>query len=348
VTRGTPGLDEKAGTEAVQRISVIAPMRDEAAHVDAFVADLRAQDFEGDLEVLVADGGSTDGSVELLRSAAERAGLALTVLDNPAGWVSPGLNACIRAASGDLIVRLDCHSRYPPDYLRRCAEVAQATGAWNVGGRVIAEGATPIERGVACAMNSPFGGIGWTRMAESAEPVEVDTVTFGAFRPEAFERAGLFDEQLVRNQDDEFNLRLRAAGGRIVLDPSIELRYRPRGSLGAVWSQYFGYGLWKVPVMLKHRQVLTARSLVPLAFVTSLGVLAAAAPLSAAARRLLAAELTVYVGAAAGFALVATRANDEPPALAPVVAATFPAFHLGYGFGMAQGWLSALRRWLGR
>ena len=114
-----------AEANAIGRISVITPMRDESASVDAFVADLAAQDFGGELEVLVADGGSVDGSVEQLTAVAQRSGLALRVLDNPAGWVSPALNACIREARGDLIVRLDCHSRYPPDYLRRLAELAE-------------------------------------------------------------------------------------------------------------------------------------------------------------------------------------------------------------------------------
>jgi succinoglycan biosynthesis protein ExoA len=334
-----------ASTDTIARISVITPMRDERASIDAFVADLAAQDFDGELEVLVADGGSVDGSVELLTAAAQRAGLALRVLDNPAGWVSPALNACIREARGDLIVRLDCHSRYPADYLRRLAELAERTGAWNVGGAVVPKGETPVERAVACAMDSPFGGIGWTRMGDSPEAVEVDTVTFGAFRPEAFRRAGLFDEDLVRNQDDEFNLRLREAGGRIVLDPTLTVFYKPRGSLAAVWRQYHGYGLWKVPVMLKHRQVLTLRSLVPFAFVLSVAALAGASPASALARRLLGAELALYLFGGVVFAGAGVRKSDEPWRLAPVVLATFPAFHVSYGLGMARGWLSAARAW---
>ena len=219
----------------VKRVSVIAPMWNEAAHIDGFVADIAAQDFDGELELLVADGASTDGSVERLRGAAEREGIEVTVLDNPARWVSAGLNSCIRAATGGLIVRVDCHSRYPTDYVRRCVAAAEETGAENVGGIFIPIGRTGTERAVACAMNSPFGGIHWTRHGEG-ERVEVDTVPYGAFTPDAFERAGLFDETLVRNQDDEFNLRLRLAGGKIVLDPAIRIFYTPRGSFSAPLS----------------------------------------------------------------------------------------------------------------
>jgi GT2 family glycosyltransferase len=331
----------------MRRISTITPMRDESAAVDAFVAALAAQDFEGEVEVLVADGGSVDDSVERLKAASAAAGLTLAVIDNPAGWVSPGLNACIARAGGELIVRLDCHSSYPPEYLRRCAELAEQTGAWNVGGRVEPRGETPMERAVAAAMDSPFGGIGWTRMG-GTEPVEVDTVTFGAFRPEAFEKAGLYDEELVRNQDDELNLRIRMAGGRIMLDPTLTVYYRPRASLRQVWRQYYEYGFWKVRVMRKHRQVLTLRSMAPLVFLGSLLVLVIAGIFWTPALILFAAELVVYVLGAAAFAARGLRARGEPLRLTPRVMGVFGAFHLGYGTGMARGWLGAASSLLGR
>jgi GT2 family glycosyltransferase len=321
----------------IHRVSVIAAMSNEADNVETFVEDLAAQDFQGDTEFVVADGTSRDGSPALLRRAAESAGLDLRILENPGRCVSPGLNACIRAATGDLLVRMDCHSRYPPDYIRRCADAAEATGAWNVGGKVVPEGRTQIERAVACAMDSPFGGIGWTRLSRSDRPVEVDTVTFGAFRPEAFERAGLFDEALVRDQDDEFNLRLRRAGGRIVMDPRITVRYRPRGSLPALWTQYYEYGLWKTEVMRKHHRVASVRSLAPLSLVGSLGVLGVASSASATARALLGIELLAYAGGAVGFGIVGLRRRADPLSLLPVVIAAFPTIHLAYGMGMARG-----------
>jgi succinoglycan biosynthesis protein ExoA len=324
----------------IRTISVVAPIRNEGSNVEHFVSDLAAQDFAGEIEVLVADGNSDDGSAERLRAAAWAAGINLRVLDNPAGWVSQGLNTCIREARGDLIVRLDCHSRYSADYLRRCAELSERTGAWNVGGRLVPTGTTPMERAVACAMDSPFGGIGWTRAAGGG-PVETDTVTFGAFRPEAFKHAGMFDETLVRNQDDEFNLRLRRAGGQIVLDPDITVMYRPRGSIGRVWRQYYEYGLWKVPVMLKHRRVLTVRSVAPLAFVLGTAALVSIArfPL---ARRLLVLQWSLYAAAGLAFAVRSVHDRGESWGLLPRVLAAFPAFHLGHGSGQAVGWLRAL------
>jgi len=327
----------------ITRVSIIAPMLNEAEHVNAFVDDVARQDFEGKVELLVADGGSQDASRERLEEAADKAGIDLILISNPSRWVSSGLNACIERAQGDLIVRLDCHSRYPRDYVRRCAQTAEETGAWNVGGVVVPVGDTGMERAVACAMDSPFGGIGWTRQAAVGTRVEVDTVTYGAFRPEAFRLAGRFDESLVRNQDDEFNLRLRLAGGRIVLDPAIRVRYRPRGSLTKVFRQYYEYGLWKVPVMLKHRRALSGRSLVPLAFVSSLSLLALLSVRLGAARRILAGETALYGACALGFAAASIRRRSEDWTLLPGTAAAFLAFHGGYGLGMLRGWSKALR-----
>ena len=328
-------------TQPVRRISVIVPLYNEADHIDALIADLDAQDYDGDVEVLVADGGSTDGSIPRLTQAARKAGIDVTILENRARWVSAGLNVCLERASGDLIVRLDCHSRYPPDYLRRCATAAEETGAWNVGGVVVPRGRTAMERAVACAMDSPFGGIGWTRHNSREERIEVDTVTYGAFRPEAFERAGGFDESLIRNQDDELNARLRAVGGRIVLDPAIRVQYIPRGSFRGVFRQYSEYGFWKVPVMLKHRSVLSLRSLAPAVFVASLAGLAALAPRNSTALKVLAAELGAYGALAVVFGASSVKARGDEWRLVPRTTAVFPAFHVGYGIGMLRGWLRA-------
>jgi len=319
------------------RISVVAAMLNEAENVAGLVDDVAKQDFEGEVEIFVADGGSTDGSRELLQRAADGAGLVLEVVDNPRRIVSTGLNECIRLCSGDLIVRLDCHSRYPPDYLSRCARAADETGAWNVGGIYEAVGRTPTERAVACALDSAFGGVNWARNAGNGERVDADTVYLGAFRPVAFERAGRYSEELVRNQDDELNVRIRRAGGRIVLDPSIRAHYTPRGSYLSLGRQYYQYGLWKTVVMAEHRRVLSARSLAPPALVGSLAVLTAASPFSRAARLLLAAEIGIYALAAIGFASSALRRRREPPQLWPRVVAVYPTLHLAYGVGMAAG-----------
>jgi succinoglycan biosynthesis protein ExoA len=330
-------------TPKVRRVSVIVPMLNEAEHLPSFVEDLQRQDFSGDVEIIVADGQSSDSSREILTSLGSEAGLDVTILENPAQWVSSGLNECIRHARGDLLVRLDCHSRYPPDYLRLCAEVAEETGADAVGGIVVPRGRSRAERAVACAMDSPFGGIGWMRGTSTPVRRESDILTYGAFRPEAFSRAGLFDESLRRNQDDEFTLRIRLRGGRVVLDSSIMVFYTPRASYNRVFSQYADYGYWKVAVMAKHRRVLSARSMVPPLFVSSLAALVPAAFFSTFALRLAIVEATTYVAGAVGFGAMACRRRNEPWSLVPRVAATFPMFHLGYGAGVLRGLLRPRR-----
>jgi succinoglycan biosynthesis protein ExoA len=254
------------------------------------------------------------------------------------------LNACIRAATGDLIVRLDCHARYPTDYVRRLVTAAEEeTSAWSVGGVIIPIGRTLTERAVACATASPFGGIAWSRHDKGDKRVAVDTFYAGAFRPEAFRLAGLFDESLVRNQDDDLNFRFRRAGGKVVLDPTVRSYYIPRGSFRAAFRQYYGYGLWKVAVMRKHRRVVSVRSLAPLGLVTSLGVLTVAGVASADARRFLYAELAAYAAAAVVFGAASIRRRRESWSLLPRVAAVFPTYHFGYGLGLVVGGLKALR-----
>jgi glycosyltransferase involved in cell wall biosynthesis len=328
---------------ALPRVSIVIPMLNEAKHVERFVEELAAQDYPGELEVIVADGGSTDGSRELLQAAADRVGLPVTLLENPKRTQSPGLNLCIRRATGELIIRLDCHTHYPPELVRRCFETSAATGAWNVGGTLHAVGETWFERAVACAYDSPFGGIGWTRHLGRKDPIDADVVYYGAFPREVFERIGLYDEELPIAELEDVCQRIRDAGGRVVFDPCIKLLYTPRGSLPALCKQYYRYGVWKVAVMRKHKRVLSGRSVVPFVFVLSLAALGGASTRSRSARRLLALELATYGTAAAAFGTAALRRRREPLDLLPGVVGSFLTCHLAHGFGQAHGWLRAAR-----
>ena len=325
-------------------VSIIVPMLNEAEHVEHLVADVATQDYPGPIELVVADGDSDDGSVEALKRAADEHGIELALVRNRARWVSPGLNACIARASGEVILRMDCHAHYPRDYVSGCVTALRETGAWNVGGTLRAVGRTQTERAVACAMETAFGGIGWSRHAGGEGRVEVDTVTFGAFPRFVFERLGGFDEQLVRNQDNDLNARIRHAGGSVILDPSISVQYVPRGSYRRLFRQYYEYGLWKGRVSAKHGRVLNARSVVPLAFISSLAALGCVAPASLNARRLLVGELAAYGLSCVVFAAQGVARLREEPALVPRVAVVFPVFHLAHGVGMLRALLDRAKR----
>jgi succinoglycan biosynthesis protein ExoA len=232
---------------------------------------------------------------------------------------------------------MDCRARYPPDYLERCVNALAQTHAWNVGGVPVSVGQTRMERAASCATDSPFGGIHWTRDAAVGGRVEVDTVYCGAFRREVFDRIGLFDEALPRNEDEDLNFRIRRAGGTVQLDTEVRVLYTPKGSPSALFGRYYGYGRGKVELMRKHRRPMTLRSLVPVAFVGSLAMLAFAAPASPRARRLLSAELALYAACSVGFGVREITRRGESLKILPDVAACFPLLHFGYGVGMLTG-----------
>jgi GT2 family glycosyltransferase len=239
---------------------------------------------------------------------------------------------------------MDCRGGFRRDYVRRCVAAAQETGAWSAGGVIVPEGRTRSERAVACAMDSPFGGIGWTRHAGGGRRAETDTLYCGTFRRGLFERIGPFDESLPWNEDEDLSLRIRRAGGSVVVDPEIRVPYACRGSLRALFAQHYRIGRGKPAVMRKHRRVLSARSLAPLAFFASAGLLAAASMRSRRARRLAAAEAAAYCALAAWFACRSLRRRAEDWRLGPAVAAAFGAMHAGYAAGMLHGVLETARR----
>jgi cellulose synthase/poly-beta-1,6-N-acetylglucosamine synthase-like glycosyltransferase len=302
-------------------------------------------------------------------------GPLLRVIDNPGKIVSTGLNAAIRAARGDIIIRMDAHTEYAPDYIRRCVETLQRTGADNVGGPARTRTSTFLERAVAAAYHSPFS-VGGARFHDIGYQGWVDTVTYGCWRREAFERFGYFDEELVRNQDDEHNLRVIRGGGRIWQDPEIKSWYRPRGTLSALFRQYLQYGYWKVRVIQKHKLPASWRHLVPGAFVLTLlslfllstfsFLLSALWPLSSDPWSLGPWVPASVVGSLVHFsfllstfcflsflvlyaflvsvASIATAAKSEWKLL-PVLPIVFGCYHFGYGCGFLCGiWDFVIRR----
>ncbi|HEX9007232.1 MAG TPA: glycosyltransferase family 2 protein, partial [Bacteroidota bacterium] len=232
-------------------VSVIMPVCNEGTFIQRSLGAVTAQEYPRELlEILVVDGMSDDGTRELVLTAG-RADARIRLIDNPRCIVSCAFNLGLREARGDVIVRVDGHTIIAADYVAACVAALLRTGADNVGGRMQPEGSTPFGRAVAMATSVPFG-VGGGRFHYSADEEWVDTVYLGAWRREIFDRLGGFDEEMVKNQDDEFNYRLREDGGRILLSPAIRSRYFNRTSPRLLWKQYFAYGFWKVRVMQKH------------------------------------------------------------------------------------------------
>jgi succinoglycan biosynthesis protein ExoA len=316
------------------RCSLIVPCRNEAAHIrDCLTSILRQESPPGGFEVLVVDGMSTDGTREIIQEIS-RNDPRVRLLDNSGCFQSYAMNLGIRAARGEIILRLDAHTEYAPDYVRRAVETLENTGAQNVGGPTRAVGNSYIQKAVAAAFHSPFA-VGWGRSHRLDYEGYVDTVTYGCWRKDTLIKVGLFDETLVRNQDDELNLRIIQAGGKIWQTPRIRSWYRPRNSLKALFHQYLQYGYWKVAVIRKHRQVAALRHIVPGAFVVSLGVFLLLAPFSYWARLFLTALSVGYGGALLGASVFSCRTHGWD--LLPIMPLTICCYHFGYGLGFVRG-----------
>jgi glycosyltransferase involved in cell wall biosynthesis len=322
-------------------VSVVIPIRNEAASIGALLDSVFAQDYPAErLEVLVVDGDSSDATREVVGAYAAR-NPRVRLLANPRRIVPTALNVAIRAARGDIICRIDGHTRVATDYVRIGVETLRRTGADNVGGRMDAIGGGWFGDAVADATSSRFGVGAYFHFG--TEEREVDTVYLGMWPRPVFERVGLFDEELVRNQDDEFNYRLRKAGGRVVLNPAMRSWYQNRRDLAHLLTQYYQYGQWKVRVLQKHPRQMSWRHFVPPAFVAGMTVLGLAASRLPLALRLLQAAGGLYV--AGVVAAAAWQSHRRGPIGVVATALALVCVHLAWGAGFLTGLLKFADRW---
>jgi succinoglycan biosynthesis protein ExoA len=322
-------------------VSIVLPCRNEQGYIQDCLESILKQELpEGGLEVLVADGMSTDGTREYLEAAAKHHP-QIRVLDNPGRIVSTGLNAAIRATRGEIIVRMDAHTIYAPDYVRQCLAVLNETSADNVGGPMRTTARTYKERAIRAVFHSAFA-VGGARSHLANYEGYVDTVIYGCWKKEIFGRIGYFDEELVRNQDDEFNFRLTRVGGKIYQSARIRSWYHVRGSLRALFRQYMQYGYWKALVIRKHRMPASWRHVVPGAFLGSLCLLAMAGLFWTPALWAAVGLAALYLSATLAVAvIIAARAQWT---LLPILPVVIACFHFGYGYGFLRGILDFVIR----
>ena len=336
-------------TEELSEVSVIIPCRHEAEWIERCLMSVIANDYPHDhLEVFVVDGMSEDGTREIVKSIAEQHPFIM-LLDNPRKSAPAALNIGIAAASGDVIMRMDAHNEYVEHYISSLVAWLNKSGADNVGGVWVTRAAneTAIARAIADAQTHRFGiGNAHYRLGTS-EPRYVDTVPFGCYRREVFDRIGGFDEELLRNQDIEMNHRLRRNGGSILLVPDVESYYYARSSLGTFAKMSFQNGYFNPLVVRKTGGRITLRQIVPPLFVLSLFLTGILAPFVWTIRVALIAILSIYFLCTMAVALSFVPKRGWPSALALTI--VFPLLHMSHGFGFLKGLFDfvVLRRTVG-
>jgi succinoglycan biosynthesis protein ExoA len=310
------------------------PIRNEGRHLNAVLAAVSNQDYLSIDRILVAVGPSGDGTEETVRDFAER-DERVEVIPNPEGIVSTGLNRALARAGGEFVVRIDGHCLVPPDYVSRLVDASQATGAACVGPRLRSVGFGRKHRAIAAAMSSRMG-VGGSQFRVSTQSGYVDTVPFGLYRRRLLQDLGGFRDDLVRNQDDELNSRVRRSGGRIYMDADLSVEYVPRDTFASLWRQYFEYGYWRTISALSFGDRPGVRQLAPGMFVAGV---AGAGALAAAGRRaplvLLAGAYAVVLGVLGG----QTLARSRDPVVAALSMPAGAVLHSAYGCGL---WRSLL------
>jgi len=316
------------------RISIVVPCRNESRHISGLLDAVGAQTCPAD-EVVLVDSSSDDTRETVARYVEAHRELTVRIVPFDRASIPGAVNLGVREATGAVIVRLDGHSAPNPEYvaravetLRRSDDVGVVGGVWRV--RPGAE--TLAARGIALAVSHPMGaGDAVYRVADAhAAARDVDTVPFGCFQKSFWESVGGYNEDLLTNEDYEFNFRVRRSGRRVVLDPGMQSTYFARPTLGALATQYGRYGQWKMRMLRQYPESLRWRQAVPPAFVAAVILLVLTSPWLSGSAWLAAWLLTVYGVALAVAAGDACRRTGDWNAWFYVVAA-FVAIHFCWG-----------------
>jgi len=321
------------------------PVRNEAKHIAIGLGSIAKQTYpRHKVEIIVADGMSDDDTRSVVHRIASELSLNVHLLDNPKRIAPSGLNAALDRSKGDIIIRVDGHCELAPDYVANCVALLKANRADGVGGPIETVGNGPVSEAIAIAMTTRFGVGGSAFRTVEDREIYTDTVAFPGYKRETIERVGRFDEELVRNQDDEYNYRIKELGGSILLSPSIRSRYFSRSSIRLLSRQYFQYGYWKVRVLQLHPGQMSARQFVPFIFVLTLLALGLTSLFSNVAfYGLLSITLAYFLlNAAASIA-----AGKRKIICIPLIGLSFLTLHLSYGIGSIFGLIAFRKRWRG-
>ncbi|HLI60906.1 MAG TPA: glycosyltransferase [Solirubrobacteraceae bacterium] len=318
--------------------SVLVPVLNEERYIEQAVDAMRRQRFDGELEFIFADGGSSDRTREILERLAQE-DPRIRVYDNPSRSVSSGLNVCLSHARGHWVARMDAHTVYPDDYIARGVARLREGGTRWVSGPQIPTGRGPVSRAVALALGGSLGRGGSRKWGvadrtEGAE-YELDTGVFtGVWERATLLEYGGWDERWPRNSDSEMAARFLARGERLVCLPAMGGRYVPRDSLRGLWRQYVDYGEFRARTYRRHPHSMRASHLLAPAVVLT-GAAALAGPPTLRAWARFGEALYLAALAAAG---VRSRSAAERSADAALVPLVLFAMHHGHGVGQLRGW----------
>ncbi len=317
-------------------VTIAMPAFNEEGYIETCIRTVQAQDYPADrMEILVADGRSTDATREILaRLSAEDP--RIRMIDNPERLQAAGLNHIVKVARGDVVVRMDVHCEYAPSYVSACIAALDKSGADNVGGAQRAKAKSAFQRALCAALESPLG-VGGAKYRSAAEEGYVDTVFLGAFRRKVFETVGLYDPRAITNEDAELNQRLIDQGGKVFLSRDIEVHYYPRDSYKKLAQQYYKYGRGRARTLLKLGKFLSVRPMIPFLMVVGGATLLLVPPLWPVAP----AALAAYALATGAEAVRVGKALG--PAAIPTVWGIFPVLHIAHGVGFAAGLVRYLR-----
>jgi len=319
-------------------VSILTPCRNEADTIANCVHNLYAfHPLEGGHEVIVIDGMSDDGTRETLHQLQKRYP-DLIVLDNPNRFVSAGMNIGIKQAVGEYIVRADVRCLHPATYLLDLLALSKRSGADNVGGVLVPVSEDRyIPKSIRFAYKSRIAMGGALRDRGDFEG-ETDTVYGGCFKKETLLRIGMYDEQMVRNQDDELSFRLRKSGGKIIQSGKIKVQYTPRGTYRQLFKQFSQYGYWKVAVIRKHPNQASIRHFLPLGLILGFITLFAIIPFYPQGMLWLMGYSTLYF---LSLGLESMKITVQyGTLLAPGVGVAILLIHIGFGIGFLAGLLA--------
>jgi len=326
-------------------VTVVMPVKNESSYLLQSMLTIIEQDYPIDrIDLMIVDGMSIDDTRQkIIQFISQYPNRNIELLDNPRRTVAPALNIALRKAKGEIIIRVDGHCVIAPDYVARCVHHLLNDGVDGVGGPMETVGETTVAQAIALSMSSPFGVGNSAFRTLKNETKLVDTVPFPAYRRETIEELGLFDEELVRNQDDEYNYRLRKMGKKVLLAEDVRSKYYSRSSLKSLFKQYFQYGFWKVRVLQKHPAQMKLRQFIPLLFVFSL----LASVLMTLFTTWGIITLALIFGSYILVNLIASvwtarRGDWKVLALLPL---TYAIIHFSYGLGFLGGLIRFIHRW---